>query len=167
MNLDVKEVTPPMWAAFAPLMREEDAAEWAAYSGFGPNYLLTNNWYPPLSNGENTVCRLASTEDGVPLCVWGVSPMPNPLDKRGWVWLVASPECVPVARYMSDYLFAQLKELRALYPDGGLTTESWINNPIHQMWLNWLGFKSGPKVIRNGSIFIPYDLLPDDQARRQ
>lgn len=158
MKLVVKDITVEEFNTdFVPRLREEDAAEWKAYTGMTPAQLVEWGWrvgttYKP----ARMITRGAYTDDGIPLCVWGCSPMIMN-HHQGWVWLVATPECVPKARFMHRELYRQLDEIMEMYPLGVLT-ESWINNPIHQSWLNWLGFKQADKFTVNGHIFVQHKL---------
>lgn len=163
MELRVEDCDDAAFRKVSPRLRVEDQTEWRLSAGDTPEALYASGDYH-LPVGAGTLTRMAVTQDGTPLCVWGVSPAyPQDADsyysKRfGWVWLVATTEAVPVARSIHRHLKAEFGKLREMYPV--LITASYIRNPEHHRWLKWLGFEQyGRKIITPmGGVFLPFIL---------
>lgn len=159
MDLRIEDCTDAAFRRVAPRLRVEDQTEWRVSAGDTPAGLYKRGDYS-LPAGAGTLNRIAYSPEGVALAVWGVSPAyPEGsyyYDKIGWVWLVATPEAVPVARPMHRYLKGEFDKIKAMYPI--LICASHIRNPVHHTWLRWLGFVEKPKkiVTQYGGVLVPF-----------
>lgn len=161
MKLSVEDCDDKAFRLVAPRLRVEDQTEWKLSAGHSPEGLYKHSDYR-LPVGAGTITRMAvAPTTGKPLCVWGVSPAypeGSFYHKRiGWVWLVAVPEAVPVARSIHRLLKAEFATLTDMYPS--LITASWIRNKTHHEWLEWLGFKKvavRPLVTPMGGVFLTF-----------
>lgn len=162
MELNIKDCTTEDFRLVAPRLRDEDKQEWALWAGDDPAGLVASGqWSVP--SGAGTLTRIGYDASGTPLAVWGVCPIPSSIWKLyaaaglvtdvtrnsdskdyGWVWLVATPEAIPVARHMHRHLWPQFDEIKAMYPV--LVTASWSANMVHHKWLEWLKFRRTASV---------------------
>jgi len=140
MELRIEDCTDATFALIAPRLRDEDQEEWRLWAGDTAEGLVASGWKLP--SGAGTLTRIGYSPEGTPLAVWGVSPV---RDQVGWVWLVATPEALPVAHPMHRYLHAEFDVIKGMYPF--LQTSSWIRNPVHHRWLRWLGFKQAGRSV--------------------
>lgn len=161
MRIRVEDCDDAAFAKIAPMLREDDQNEWRMFAGGDAPTLIRDHGFK-LSEGAGTINRIGYLGSN-PVVAWGASPAPNfgtPHEAvPGWVWLVATPEAVPVAKSIHRHLAVEFGRIVAMYPEAGLVTYSWDQNKVHHQWLEWLGFKRGKRnllVPSTGGIFIPF-----------
>lgn len=162
MELRIEDCDDAAFKLIAPRLRVEDQTEWKLSAGDTPAGLYASGSYR-LPEGTGTLNRVAyDPTSGHAICVWGVSPAYTKKDsyyhdRIGWVWLVATPEAVPLARQLHKRLDKEFGRIKAMYPT--LLTASYIKNPVHHVWLRWLGFtEQGTRklVTPMGGVFQPF-----------
>ncbi len=155
MRIRVVDCDDDAFGMIAPMLREEDQTEWRLFAGSDATTLARNGWKLPV--GARTFNRIGYLGSN-PVVVWGASPALIPdYPEAGWVWLAATPEAVPVAQSIHRHLAVEFGRIVETFP-AGLVTYSWMGNPSHHEWLEWLGFKRGKRntVLPSGGIFIPF-----------
>lgn len=161
MKVRVEDCDDAAFALIAPRLRAEDQEEWRLASGHTVTDFITDHDYK-LPAGAGTSSRIGyHGETGEALLAWGVGPIPwfAPEANTGWVWLVATPEAVPVAKSIHRELKVELKRLQALYPN--LMTASHVGNRKHHDWLKWLGFTTNGFCFEAGpyhALWLPFIL---------
>ncbi|MBP2084165.1 MULTISPECIES: hypothetical protein [Pseudomonas] len=125
----VLETTPTHCHELAANMREEDRDEIWKSSRLQPLEALLLGQMDSLRTWTFLV-------HGRVVAIFGVAPL---TDMVGAPWMLASPE-LPQARktflaHCRDYI-NQMHELRPV-----LMNRAWTGNPVHLLWLRWLGFE--------------------------
>ena len=155
MLIRVEDCDMAAFQQIAPKLREADQQEWRLFAGADAPTLVRKGWRLP--DGAGTINRVGYLGDD-PVVAWGASPANHhSYPDMGWVWLVATPEAVPVAKAIHRHLAVEFGRLVDAYP-AGLVTMSWLGNPKHHEWLEWLGFKRAKSniALSTGGVFIPF-----------
>ncbi|WP_298951565.1 hypothetical protein [uncultured Methylobacterium sp.] len=126
-------------------VRRDDLTEWVLASG--------RPLQPCLAEGiaGSTVARTMWHPEGV-LCIWGVTPTPDPLVGRAW--LIGTNLGQEHVRRVQRHFREGLSELHAAYPR--LDAWAYLGNELHHHWMERLGFErtGEPRVMGLGAPFI-------------
>ncbi len=154
--LEVRTVDTAEFMTVAPMLRAEDKTEWRLFANVDLNDPESGFVLPPDSDG--TFTRGCWHDDKL-VCVWGVTPA-EIVEGAGWVWLVATPNAVPIAgELMRHVMVGQLAEMLDMYPC--LVTACWDQNKVHLNWMQRVGFRRYDRnwvAPTSGGIFIPHSL---------
>lgn len=127
---EIVPTTPAHCAHVAAHTRQEDVAELLAGSGMTPAQVLDYGL-------RVSAMVYTGLVDGVPVCVFGVSPA-SALTGKGCPWMVATPGLEPVARRFALASRGVLEEMLAVFP----VLINFVDNRNVKAirWLGWLGF---------------------------
>ncbi|CAA2141609.1 hypothetical protein HYPP_02630 [Hyphomicrobium sp. ghe19] len=143
----VRSVVPGDIPDILPRLREADIQEWEAFAGVHPRMLL-----PLLAYDPNTYTIV--TDDGVPVGLFGASPVEGTNGLIGTVWMIATPQ-------LEDMQIEFLRKCRTVvtmlndrYPI--LWNHVDCRNTVHLKWLEWCGFKFISRKEKWGAQSLPF-----------
>lgn len=128
-NAWVREATPAHCHELAANMREEDREElWKGSRALPLETLLL---------GQMVSLKTWAFEvQGKVVAIFGVAPITSMV---GAPWMLASPELPYVRKTFLAHCREFINEMHTLRPV--LVNRAWTGNPIHLLWLRWLGFE--------------------------
>ena len=129
-----------------PDIRQEDVEEWSA----GTALPFTATVSSVLEEPGGDVLAVFDEDSGDCYCIWGCYRK----DQENRVWLIATNAAVPRAVPLHRLLKPQLQALHDRY--GDLWAYPHVNNEVHHVWLNWLGFHQEPGTYLFGPLEAPF-----------